>query len=102
MFSVSGSTSTSTGRAPTCSITLTEAQNVSGVVMTSSPGPIPSVANAVCSPAVATLGIGPGDEVITTPLTFCASVNVIEHVGARPVLVDVQPDTPHLGPRPIP
>src|SRR5213080_1203561 len=51
-LSVSGSTSTSTGRAPTCSITLTEAVNVSGVVITSSPGPTPSVASAVCSPAV--------------------------------------------------
>lgn len=37
--------------------------------------------------------IGAGDEVITTPLTFAASVNVIEHSGATPVLVDVQPDT---------
>src|SRR5919201_5158944 len=43
--------------------------------------------------ALATLGIGPGHEVISTPLTFAASVNVIEHVGARPVLVDVEPDT---------
>src|SRR5216117_2881027 len=51
-LSVSGSTSTSTGRAPTCSITLTEAVNVSGVVITSSPGPTPSVASAVCRPAV--------------------------------------------------
>jgi dTDP-4-amino-4,6-dideoxygalactose transaminase len=43
--------------------------------------------------ALAALDIGPGDEVITTPMTFAASVNVIEHVGATPVLVDVSPDT---------
>src|SRR2546421_12337311 len=49
--------------------------------------------------ALVTLGIGAGDEVITTPMTFAASVNVIEHTGARPVLVDVAPDTLNLDPR---
>jgi dTDP-4-amino-4,6-dideoxygalactose transaminase len=48
--------------------------------------------------ALVTLGVGPGDEVITTPMTFCASVNVIEHVRARPVLVDVEPDTLNINP----
>ena len=43
--------------------------------------------------ALLTLNIGQGDEVITSPMTFAASVNVIEHVGARPVLVDVDCDT---------
>ncbi|MFO7654517.1 MAG: DegT/DnrJ/EryC1/StrS aminotransferase family protein [Candidatus Krumholzibacteriia bacterium] len=42
--------------------------------------------------------VGPGDEVITTPMTFCSTVSVIEHVGARPVLVDVEPDTLNISP----
>jgi dTDP-4-amino-4,6-dideoxygalactose transaminase len=43
--------------------------------------------------ALAALGLGPGDEVVTTPMTFCSTVHVIEHLGAVPVLVDVEEDT---------
>jgi dTDP-4-amino-4,6-dideoxygalactose transaminase len=48
--------------------------------------------------ALAALGVGPGAEVITTPMTFCSTVHVIEHMGARPVLVDVLPDTLTIDP----
>ncbi len=47
---------------------------------------------------LAALGVGPGCEVITSPMTFCSTVHVIEHMGAHPVLADVEPDTLNLSP----
>lgn len=46
-------------------------------------------------------GIGQDDEVITTPMTFCATVNAIIHAGATPVLADVKPDTMNIDPEDI-
>jgi dTDP-4-amino-4,6-dideoxygalactose transaminase len=46
--------------------------------------------------ALVSQGIGPGDAVITTPMTYCATVHAIEQAGARPLLVDVEPGTLNL------
>jgi len=51
--------------------------------------------------ALAAIGVGEGDEVVTTTMTFTSTVHVIEHQRARPVLVDVEPDTLNIDPKKI-
>ncbi len=43
--------------------------------------------------ALVAQGIGEGDEVISTPMTFCSTINTIVHAGAKPVLVDIDSKT---------
>jgi dTDP-4-amino-4,6-dideoxygalactose transaminase len=50
---------------------------------------------------LAAAGIGSGDEVITTPLTFVSTVNVILHTGAQPVFADIDPATLNLDPEAV-
>lgn len=51
---------------------------------------------AALSLALEAAGVGPGDEVITSPITFASTANVIVHRGAKPVFVDVEPSTLNL------
>jgi dTDP-4-amino-4,6-dideoxygalactose transaminase len=51
--------------------------------------------------ALASLGVGPGDEVITSPYTFSATAATILYVGATPVLVDTLPDYPNVDPEAV-
>src|SRR4029079_11770476 len=57
-----------------------------------------SSATAALSLTLAASGVGPGDEVVTSPLTFAATANAIVSVGAQPVFVDTLPDGSTLDP----
>jgi len=60
-----------------------------------------SSGTAALHAAYAVAGIGPGDEVITTPLTFAAATNGIVYCGGKPVFADIQEDTLNIDPKEI-
>jgi perosamine synthetase len=57
-----------------------------------------SSGTAALHAAVFAAGIGPGDEVVTTPLTFAASANAVVYQGGTPVFADIRPDTLNVDP----
>ncbi len=66
--------------------TFAEAMNVPHCVLTNG-------GTTALSASLHVLGVGPGDEVITTPHTFIATINTITNLYALPVLIDIDPDT---------
>lgn len=51
--------------------------------------------------ALFAIGVGPGDAIITTPFTFTATAEVMGYLGARPIFVDIEPDTFNIDPAKI-
>lgn len=60
-----------------------------------------SSGTAALHTAYAAAGLGPGDEVITPPITFVATQAALIHLGATPVFADVEPDTALIDPRAV-
>ena len=57
-----------------------------------------SSCTAALHAAYAAIGVGPGDEIVTSPLTFAATGNAALYLGARPVFVDIDPSTGLIDP----
>lgn len=80
---------------------VTEFENAVANLVGAEHGVTFSSGTAALHAAVFAAGIGPGDEVITSPLTFCASANCVLYVGATPVFADIHPNTLNIDPAEI-